>query len=184
MNAYKDVQRIKRGNNIMSKDKKQSKFRNFIDKAKDLVPGVVSAGAKLATGNYLGAINDVGQLLTGKAEAEPDNEKINNLLYEYELQKIEFALEEERLILKDKADARAMYKEDNGLQKTFAITFLVCYILLTVLMLYGFYQIGMNEVKVANYVVAFITSVYTGMSMKVNTIIEFLFGSSLSSNKK
>ena len=77
-----------------------------------------------------------------------------------------------------------MYKEDNGLQKIFAIVFLCCYILLTILMLYGFYKIGINEVKIQNYVVAFVTSVYTGMSMKVNTIIEFLFGSSLSSNKK
>ena len=105
------------------------------------------------------------------------------MLYEFELSKIEFALEEQKIYLDDKADARAMYKEDSGLQKVFAITFLCCYILLTVLMLYGFYQIGVNEVKIQNYVVAFVTSVYTGMSMKVNTIIEFLFGSSLDSKK-
>jgi len=158
-----------------------SKFKDFIDKAKKVVPDIVKVTGKLATGNIGGAISDVGQMLQDKADAD---EKANELLYEFEIQKIEFALEEQRLILEDKADARSMYKEDNGLQKTFAITFLCCYILLTILMLYGFYQIGMNEVKVANYVVAFVTSVYTGMSMKVNTIIEFLFGSSLSSNKK
>lgn len=163
---------------------KNTKFKAFIEKAKKIVPDIAQVGGKLISGNYIGAIADVGDLLSNKAEAEPQNEKLNALLYEFELQKVEFALEEQKLYLDDKADARQMYKEDSGLQKTFAITFLVCYILLTVLMLFGFYQIGMNEVKVPNYVVAFITSVYTGMSMKVNTIIEFLFGSSLSSNKK
>ena len=119
--------------------------------------------------------------LTEKAK---DNEQAKQLLAEFEIQKLEFALEEQELTLKDKADARQMYKEDNGLQKMFAITFLSCYILLTILMLYGFYQVAINEVKIQNYVVAFITSVYTGMSMKVNTIVEFLFGSSLSTNNK
>jgi len=168
----------------MSKDKKDTKFKIFLNKAKKLIPDLAKVGGKLATGNYLGAISEVGEILTGKAEAEPNNDKINALLYEFELSKMEFALEEQKIYLDDKADARQMYKEDNGLQKVFAITFLSCYILLTILMLYGFYQIGINEVKIQNYVVAFVTSVYTGMSMKVNTIIEFLFGSSLSSNKK
>lgn len=168
----------------MSKDKKDTKFKIFLNKAKKLIPDLAKVGGKLATGNYLGAISEVGEILTGKADANKDNDKINALLYEFELSKIEFALEEQKIYLDDKADARQMYKEDNGLQKVFAITFLSCYILLTILMLYGFYKIGINEVKIQNFVVAFVTSVYTGMSMKVNTIIEFLFGSSLSSNKK
>ena len=168
----------------MSKENKETKFKIFLNKAKKLIPDLAKVGGKLATGNYLGAISEVGEILTGKADANKDNDKINALLYEFELSKIEFALEEQKIHLDDKADARQMYKEDNGLQKVFAITFLSCYILLTILMLYGFYQIGINEVKIQNYVVAFVTSVYTGMSMKVNTIIEFLFGSSLSSNKK
>ena len=168
----------------MSKKDKNTKFKIFLNKAKKLIPDLAKVGGKLATGNYLGAISEVGEILTGKADANKDNDKINALLYEFELSKIEFALEEQKIYLDDKADARQMYKEDNGLQKVFAITFLSCYILLTILMLYGFYKIGINEVKIQNFVVAFVTSVYTGMSMKVNTIIEFLFGSSLSSNKK
>jgi len=160
---------------------KDSKFKIFLNKAKNLLPEIASVGGKLATGNIIGAIADVGGILTEKAK---DNEQAKELLKEFELQKIEFALEEQELTLKDKADARDLYKEDNGLQKVFAITFLSCYILLTVLMLYGFYQIAINEIRVENFVVAFITSVYTGMSMKINTIVEFLFGSSLSNNKK
>ena len=167
----------------MSKNKKDTKFKIFLDKAKKIIPDLAKVGGKLATGNYLGAISEVGEILTGKADANKNDDKVNALLYEFELSKIEFALEEQKIYLDDKADARAMYKEDNALQKVFAITFLCCYILLTVLMLYGFYQIGVNEVKIQNYVVAFVTSVYTGMSMKVNTIIEFLFGSSLDSKK-
>jgi len=168
----------------MSKENKETKFKIFLNKAKKLIPELAKVGGKLATGNYLGAISEVGEIITGKADANKNDDKLNSLLYEFELSKVEFALEEQKLYLDDKADARQMYKEDNGLQKIFAIVFLCCYILLTILMLYGFYKIGINEVKIQNYVVAFVTSVYTGMSMKVNTIIEFLFGSSLSSNKK
>ena len=163
----------------MSKENKETKFKIFLNKAKKLIPELAKVGGKLATGNYLGAISEVGEIITGKADANKNDDKLNSLLYEFELSKVEFALEEQKLYLDDKADARQMYKEDNGLQKIFAIVFLCCYILLTILMLYGFYKIGINEVKIQNYVVAFVTSVYTGMSMKVNTIIEFLFGSSL-----
>ena len=168
----------------MSKENKETKFKIFLNKAKKLIPELAKVGGKLATGNYLGAISEVGEIITGKADANKNDDKLNSLLYEFELSKVEFALEEQKPYLDDKADARQMYKEDNGLQKIFAIVFLCCYILLTILMLYGFYKIGINEVEIQNYVVAFVTSVYTGMSMKVNTIIEFLFGSSLSSNKK
>ena len=168
----------------MSKENKETKFKIFLNKAKKLIPELAKVGGKLATGNYLGAISEVGEIITGKVDANKNDDKLNSLLYEFELSKVEFALEEQKLYLDDKADARQMYKEDNGLQKIFAIVFLCCYILLTILMLYGFYKIGINEVEIQNYVVAFVTSVYTGMSMKVNTIIEFLFGSSLSSNKK
>jgi len=168
----------------MSKESKETKFKIFLNKAKKLIPELAKIGGKLATGNYLGAISEVSEIITGKADANKNDDKLNSLLYEFELSKVEFALEEQKLYLDDKADARQMYKEDNGLQKIFAIVFLCCYISLTILMLYGFYKIGINEVKIQNYVVAFVTSVYTGMSMKVNTIIEFLFGSSLSSNQK
>jgi len=167
----------------MSKDKKQTKFRNFIEKAKTIIPDIAKVGGKLATGNYLGALGDVGQLLTGKAEAEPNNEKINALLYEFELKREEFAIEEDRLILKDRADAREMYKKDNGLQKVFAISFLCFFVALTLFMLFGYYKIAVEKVVIENYIVAFVTSVYTGLSMKVNTIVEFLFGSSLENKK-
>jgi hypothetical protein len=162
----------------MSKVKKQSKFRNFIDKAKDLVPGVVSASAKLASGNYLGAISDVGQLLTGKVESEPENEKVNALLYEYELKREEFAIEEYELQLKDKERATDLYKHDADVQKKLVYLFMFIYLFMTVLMLYGFYQVGVSKVELPNYLVAFVTSLYTGLSMKVNTIIDFFFGSS------
>jgi hypothetical protein len=164
---------------------KDNKFKLFLDKAKKALPELAKVGGKLVTGNYIGAIADVGSILAGKAKDNTEEGKqAKELLAEFELQKIAFALEEQELELKDKADAREMYKEDNGLQKVFAITFLSCYILLTILMLYGFYQVAINEVKIQNFVVAFVTSVYTGMSMKVNTIVEFLFGSSLSTKQK
>ena len=50
-------------------------------------------------------------------------------------------------------------------------------------MLFGYYKIAVEKVVIENYIVAFVTSVYTGLSMKVNTIVEFLFGSSLENKK-
>ena len=41
----------------------KTKFQKFLDKAKAIVPDVVSVGAKALSGNYIGAIQDVGNLL-------------------------------------------------------------------------------------------------------------------------
>ena len=59
------------------------------------------------------------------------------------------------------------------------ISFLCFFVALTLFMLFGYYKIAVEKVVIENYIVAFVTSVYTGLSMKVNTIVEFLFGSSL-----
>jgi hypothetical protein len=158
-----------------------SKFKDFINKAKKSIPDVANVVGKLATGNVGGAIAEVGEILQTKAEKD---EKASELLYEFELKKVEFAIDEHELLYKDKADARAMYKEDSEIQKTFSITFLASYVVFTIIIMYGLYELGVRGVKLENYVVAIITSIYTGVSMKLNTIVEFLFGSSLNNKTK
>jgi len=153
----------------------KTKFQKFLDKAKAIVPGVVSVGAKALSGNYIGAIQDVGNLL--KKESEK-SEEAKELLQEFELQKLEFEQELEKLYLEDKKDARSLYKVDGSLQKVFAITFLVVYIALSVLILIGMFKISLEGLKIENYIVSFVSTLHGGMSMKVGTIVDFLFGSS------
>ena len=152
-----------------------SKFKEFLKKAGKVVPDVLKVGGNIIGGNYLGAIKNVGELLKGESEK---NEEAKELLQEFELQKLEFEQELEKLYLEDKKDARSLYKVDGSLQKVFAITFLVVYIALSVLILIGMFKISLEGLKIENYIVSFVSTLHGGMSMKVGTIVDFLFGSS------
>ena len=152
-----------------------SKFKEFLQKAGKVVPGIVEVGGNIIGGNYIGAIKNVGELLKGESEK---NEEAKELLQEFELKKLEFEQELKKLYLDDKKDARSLYKVDSSLQKIFAITFLSLYIVLSFVVLIGLYLISIQGLKLDNYVVSFVSTLHGGMSMKVGTIVDFLFGSS------
>ena len=152
-----------------------SKFKEFLKKAGKVVPGIVEVGGNIIGGNYLGAIKNVGELLKGESEK---NEQAKELYNEFELKKLEFEQELKKLYLDDKKDARSLYKVDSSLQKVFAITFLSLYIILSFVVLIGLYLISIQGLKLDNYVVSFVSTLHGGMSMKVGTIVDFLFGSS------
>ena len=84
--------------------------------------------------------------------------------------------------LDDRASAREMYKADSSLQKVFAIVFLVFYCLISMGMIGMIISIAFfkQSVPLPEWGVMLITSVFTGMSVKVNTIVDFLFGGSKS----
>ena len=152
-----------------------SKFKEFLQKAGKVVPDVLKVGGNIIGGNYLAAIKNVGELLKGESEK---NEQAKELLQEFELKKLEFEQELKKLYLDDKKDARSLYKVDSSLQKVFAITFLSLYIVLSFVVLIGLYLISIQGLKLDNYVVSFVSTLHGGMSMKVGTIVDFLFGSS------
>ena len=99
-----------------------------------------------------------------------DTAIISKAVEEYEIE----AFDLERL---DRDSARD--KGDSKLQRVFAITFLVGYIIMTLVMLYGAYIIGIQNIKLENYLVALVTSIFTAMSSKVGTVTDFLFGGSV-----
>jgi len=152
-----------------------SKFKEFLQKAGKVVPDVIQIGGNIVGGNYIAAVKNVGNLL--KKESEK-NEQAKELYQEFELKKLEFEQELEKLYLEDKKDARSLYKVDSSLQKIFAITFLSLYIVLSFVVLIGLYLISIQGLKLDNYVVSFVSTLHGGMSMKVGTIVDFLFGSS------
>jgi len=152
-----------------------SKFKEFLKKAGKVVPDVIQIGGNIVGGNYIAAVKNVGDLL--KKESEK-SEQAKELYQEFELKKLEFEQELEKLYLEDKKDARSLYKVDSSLQKIFAITFLSLYIVLSFVVLIGLYLISIQGLKLDNYVVSFVSTLHGGMSMKVGTIVDFLFGSS------
>lgn len=89
------------------------------------------------------------------------------------------------MYLDDMKSARTMYMTDSWLQKVFAIVFLVAYILLTSLLVWGLWvYVKDGAVDAPEWVVAFISSLWGGLSAKLNTIVDFLFGSSKGSQDK
>ena len=81
-------------------------------------------------------------------------------------------------IIADRKDAREMYEKDNTLQKVFALVFLIGYVIITFFILYGAYKMTVEDVTFNNETVAIITMLFTAMSNKINTIVDFLFGGS------
>lgn len=83
-------------------------------------------------------------------------------------------------ILRDKQSARDMYKANSSLQKIYAITFLLAYVALSIILI----MVSINRVSIPDYAIALISTIFGGMSTKVGTITDFLFGSSLGSKQK
>ena len=89
------------------------------------------------------------------------------------------------LYLDDVKSARTMYMSDSWLQKTFAMVFLIAYLVLTSLLVWGLWTyVKEGALDVPEWVVAFISSLWGGLSAKLNTIFDFLFGSSKGSQDK
>lgn len=89
-------------------------------------------------------------------------------------------MEMEEMYIKDRQSARAMYMEDSSLQKIFALVFLVGYILLSIAMViivFGFFGVGVGS-NMEPFQASLISMVFTAMSVKINTITDFLFGGS------
>jgi hypothetical protein len=105
-----------------------------------------------------------------------DKEKAE-LKRELDLQIRDFAMKEYEAQAKDRQSARQMYMKDSGLQKTYAIIFLIGYLTITGFLIYAIF---FSEVfrDMANWEVALISTIFTAMSTKVNTITDFLFGGS------
>lgn len=89
------------------------------------------------------------------------------------------------MYLDDIKSARTMYMTDSWMQKVFGIVFLVAYILLTALLVWGLWvYVKDGALDAPEWVVAFLSSLWGGLSAKLNTIVDFLFGSSKGSQDK
>ncbi len=70
-----------------------------------------------------------------------------------------------------------MYVQDSWLQKAFAIFFLLAWCALTFVMLNYFI---FDTIQLDDWQIAFVSSINGGISTKLSTIIDFLFGGAIS----
>lgn len=78
-------------------------FGKFLTKAGGVVPEIIDIGGKAVTGNFSGAIEEVGDLLKKKSE---EDERAKELLKEFELEKMKYQKDLYELEIKDRDSAR------------------------------------------------------------------------------
>jgi len=113
----------------------------------------------------------------GVAETLKEGTKLIDEIFTTKEEKLQGKMELFKMAVADRGSAREMYAKDSWLQKTFAIFFLIAWCGLTVLMLDYFI---FDNIKLADWQIAFVSSINGGISTKLSTIIDFLFGGAIS----
>ena len=129
-----------------------------------------------------GAGNIISKFVTDptqKLQADIELQKIS-------LQGQQLIMDAEAKRLEDVQSARDMYTKDSKIQKIFSMTFLCFYIALTLFVVWivvGWLGAHPN-MQVPEWGQALITTTYGGITAKINTIVDFFFGSSKGSHDK
>ena len=113
----------------------------------------------------------------GVAETLKEGTKLIDEIFTTKEEKLQGKMELFKMAVADRGSAREMYAKDSWLQKTFAIFFLVAWCGLTSLMM-SYFIFG--TVQLADWQIAFVSSINGGISTKLSTIIDFLFGGAIS----
>jgi hypothetical protein len=113
----------------------------------------------------------------GTAETLKEGTKLIDEIFTTQEEKLQGKMELFKMAVTDRDSARDMYSKDSWLQKTFAIFFLVAWCGLTFIMLNYFV---FNSIKLDDWQIAFVSSINGGISTKLSTIIDFLFGGAIS----
>lgn len=113
----------------------------------------------------------------GAAETLREGTKLIDEIFTTKEEKLQGKMELFKMAVADRDSARTMYANDSWLQKMFAIFFLVAWCGLTFVMLNYFV---FQTIELQDWQIAFISSINGGISTKLSTIIDFLFGGSVS----
>jgi hypothetical protein len=113
----------------------------------------------------------------GVAETLKEGTKLIDEIFTTQEEKLQGKMELFKMAVMDRDSARDMYSKDSWLQKTFAIFFLVAWCGLTVLMLQYFI---FRNIHLDDWQISFVSSINGGISTKLSTIIDFLFGGAIS----
>ena len=113
----------------------------------------------------------------GTAETLTEGTKLIDEIFTTQEEKLQGKMELFKMAVSDRDSAREMYSNDSWLQKTFAIFFLIAWCGLTALMLNYFI---FDNIQLNDWQIAFVSSINGGISTKLSTIIDFLFGGAIS----
>ncbi|WP_152541876.1 hypothetical protein [Saccharicrinis fermentans] len=113
----------------------------------------------------------------GVAETLKEGTKLIDEIFTTKEEKLQGKMELFKMAVADRDSARTMYANDSWLQKMFAIFFLAAWCGLTFVMLNYFV---FQTIELQDWQIAFISSINGGISTKLSTIIDFLFGGSVS----
>jgi len=128
-------------------------------------------------GTFGTVISSVGETIDRFVTTDEDKVRAELAKAEIELKFKRAEMEAEMKYFADRQSAREMYMKDSGLQKTFAVVFLIGYLLVTGFMIWMVLKWA-GGVDLPDWGVMLISAVFTAMSTKVNTIVDFLFGGS------
>lgn len=123
-------------------------------------------------------------LITSKEEREAAKLAIQAELNRHEEELNKQFNKQMELVLSDKQNAREMFKVNSSLQKIYAIVFLAAYVILSGAMCYMIYVISVHKIDLPDWGIGFISTIWGAMSMKVGTVTDFLFGASMTPEKK
>ncbi|MCW3806166.1 hypothetical protein [Plebeiibacterium marinum] len=119
-----------------------------------------------------------GKLINaGTAETLREGSKLIDEIFTTQEEKLQGKMELFKMAVADRDSARSMYAQDSWLQKSFAIFFLLAWCALTVIMLNNFV---FKTIQLQDWQIAFVSSINGGISTKLSTIIDFLFGGAIS----
>ncbi len=113
----------------------------------------------------------------GTAETLKEGAKLIDEIFTTQEEKLQGKMELFKMAITDRDSARIMYANDSWLQKIFALFFLLAWCGLTVLMLEYFI---LGNIHLEDWQIAFVSSINGGISTKLSTIIDFLFGGAIS----
>ncbi|MBR8534433.1 hypothetical protein KDU71_02590 [Carboxylicivirga sediminis] len=113
----------------------------------------------------------------GTAETLKAGTKLIDEIFTTKEEKLQGKMELFKMAITDRNDARSMYEHDSWLQKVFAIFFLIAWCVLTTIILNYFI---FKTVNLQDWQIAFVSGINGGITSKLNTIIDFLFGGSVS----
>jgi hypothetical protein len=113
----------------------------------------------------------------GVAETLKEGTKLIDEIFTTQEERLQGKMELFKMAVTDRNSARDMYSNDSWLQKTFALFFLIAWCGLTALMLQYFI---FQNIHLEDWQIAFVSSINGGISTKLSTIIDFLFGGAIS----
>jgi len=139
-------------------------------------------GGEGGVGSVVKSVGDaVGQFV----DKPEDKLKLQQAMAEADLAVRKLAFDAQTSYMQDRASARELYGKDNSVQKVYALTFLIGYVVITLaLLIVVVGWIGVAHVVIPDWASLLIGTIFGAMSQKVGTVTDFYFGSSQSSSDK